>query len=80
MSQWDTTNKPSISKKHSADNIVALCAKLKKRDTIIKSFQSGTSFRPPSSHKLNRHAHSDPNTRPTGSFDYCLSAQVGRGK
>eukprot|EP00957_Ditylum_brightwellii_P163048 12415553-Ditylum_brightwellii.AAC.1 len=31
-SQWDTTSKSFISKKHSADNIVALCAKLKKKD------------------------------------------------
>eukprot|EP00957_Ditylum_brightwellii_P079981 6082557-Ditylum_brightwellii.AAC.1 len=37
-SQWDTTNKPTISKKHSADDIVALCAKLKKKDKIIKIF------------------------------------------
>eukprot|EP00957_Ditylum_brightwellii_P082509 6272735-Ditylum_brightwellii.AAC.2 len=30
-SQWNTISKPSISKKHSADDIVALCAKLKKK-------------------------------------------------
>eukprot|EP00957_Ditylum_brightwellii_P006526 494231-Ditylum_brightwellii.AAC.1 len=36
-SQWDATSKPAISKKHSSDNIFTLCAKLKKKDKIIKS-------------------------------------------
>eukprot|EP00957_Ditylum_brightwellii_P039166 2962204-Ditylum_brightwellii.AAC.1 len=74
-SQWNTTSKSTISKKHSADNIVALCAKLGKKGKIIKSFQSSTSSRPPSSHKPNCYAHFYPNTRPTGSFDYHPSWQ-----
>eukprot|EP00957_Ditylum_brightwellii_P061147 4640071-Ditylum_brightwellii.AAC.1 len=79
-SQWDTISKPAIPKKWPADNIVALCAKLKKKDKIIKSFQSGTSSGPPGGHKSNCNAHSDSYTRSTGSSDYGPSAQVGRGK
>eukprot|EP00957_Ditylum_brightwellii_P211548 15366307-Ditylum_brightwellii.AAC.1 len=37
-SQWDNNSKPSSSKKHSAEDIVALHAELKKKDKIIKSF------------------------------------------
>eukprot|EP00957_Ditylum_brightwellii_P092572 7049792-Ditylum_brightwellii.AAC.1 len=79
-SQWDTSNKATSSKKCSAEDIVILQAKLKKKDKIIKSFLSSTTFGPSGRHKSNRHAHSDSSTRPTGSSNYRPSAQVGRGK
>eukprot|EP00957_Ditylum_brightwellii_P151810 11560183-Ditylum_brightwellii.AAC.1 len=78
--QWDANSKPTYSKKHSAEDIVALRAEFKKKDKIIKSFQSSTTSGPPSGYKFKHHAHSNSSARPTSSSDYRPSAQVGRGK
>eukprot|EP00957_Ditylum_brightwellii_P078878 5997835-Ditylum_brightwellii.AAC.1 len=73
-SQWDTSNKPTSSKKCSAEDIVILQAKLKKKDKVIKSFLSSITSGPSGRHKSNCHAHSDSSTRPTGSSNYRPSA------
>eukprot|EP00957_Ditylum_brightwellii_P151742 11555167-Ditylum_brightwellii.AAC.1 len=79
--QWPSFPK-AAAKKRSINDIVALKAELKRKEKIIKSFKSLTllsSLKQPY-HSIGRHTNKKSKYNSKGNPDYCLEAQVGKGK
>eukprot|EP00957_Ditylum_brightwellii_P009075 685976-Ditylum_brightwellii.AAC.1 len=80
-SQWLSSPKAGI-KKRSINGIVALKAELKSKEKIIKLFKSSTpssSLKQPY-HSTSCHTNKESKYNSKGNPDYCLKAQIGKGK
>eukprot|EP00957_Ditylum_brightwellii_P186031 14163805-Ditylum_brightwellii.AAC.1 len=79
--QWPSSPK-TATKKRGIDVIVALKVELKRKEKIIRSFKSLTplsSLKQPQ-HSTSHHTNKDSKYNSKGNLDYCLKAQIGKGK